>query len=1072
MKNRIKAYSLILTLVICISLFAPASQFKIKAEASTLKHFVLADASGTTTNFISRSPVALDRAPTGQAYLYTASDNANTWFNYGFKGINNLDNNAEAVAFWVGQDKTADGEFFSANYKLNFIGISANRKNTLNDFYFIPTDGGEISTSRSGYIYSIFDSNRKHGDFIEGWVVIPLSMYDDSTKKALVEKENLEIHITTNVNKSYISSDGTVTNGTATKKQNHYISSLGFVTDLDGFLAQFVDGYSDESIYKNNDSNSIYNGLTADMYLHFKAKENKIFDKDYDLNNKLSRINGAEALWNKNSTFSYSPFYSISANDIKNGKLNQSFKIGARKSENLSGLTRETLIGFKAPTITFWKNGLLLCWEKINSADRYEISVFDSKGLQVKTVSTDTNSAPITGLILNNTYTFQIDAYNLTEYIGSSACRTYDYVAHSIFDGSITEGFGGNSSTEVEYPSSPTKKAVMLEGSGTVWQKSNLKSDEGIEAIAVWVAQSGRRLGNDTYYEQKMIALNINGNTVYGNSAGSAVSVNYIIPTFGNTAYAVPSSKKMAMNIPSKPLSDNAGCYYVFSLDSLSASDREYINNILKNGQELRVTTMFGTNVSYYKAGSKSYVSDSSLIKELAALENKYYHSNVLLISDLEKYLENNGITAVETSNSIIDTGDRYSSAENDAGEFIDYSDCTFVGSKTENGKTTANFEDKTGLTDIKYSVTLPSANNAKNCGIIDAELSSKGGLSFIFTANKTGMYYLSSSLELVSGNTAKWRVIVDSNGKNVHKKGTVYNGDSSSFGKGIYSLKAGDRLLIEVYTEDIANVKIMSPLVTLIPISVKSDKIEYKYYYNAFNLSAAYGLNSFETDYIIGNSNPWNAYALDQKNVKHSLNTLGTTTADDNANIISSATCDTAFIQPSVYSAGEYMARSVISSSSVISYEFRSPSTGSLSLGGIEAVEGLSYCTVVNGKADDFKKCDTNEITVDLPYVKTGDKIEIRLKNNLSSSIYVPCNLYAKLKVNEIIYGDTNADGLFTLKDLVHTKKYYSGIISDLNNSGAIGNFTDENHAQLLSFMRNALLGGSNIADFILKSE
>ncbi len=1071
-KKIIKLNSLIL--IVCFLISAIISVPIVTADALDLElqYYTAADFTTTSTNYISRTPVELPRAPGGYAYVYTTGDSDSGWFNYGFKGINSLDNNAEAVVFWVGQDKTDDDCYLSANYKLNFVGVTTKRKDTEEDFYYIPTNGGEISTSRSKYIYSLFDSDRKHGDFIEGFVVIPLSMYDSTTKKAICEKENLEIHITTNVNKSYVASDGTVINGSATKAQSHYISGLGFITDLDGFLAQFLDNYSGDSVYSNSDENSIFNGLTADMYLHFKSKSDETFDSNYKANAVTSRINQIERLWDKNSTFSYSPFYSVSADDLKNGKINPYFRIGARNKEFLNGLTRETVSGFSAPTITFANNGLRFDWGNYADADRYIISVFDSSGSQVKSVTASTNSAIVTELKLGTTYTFQIDAYNSINYLGSSECVTYEYTAHSIFDGSSDSGLGGNEMQEVCLETSPTGKAIALKGSGTIWQKSYVNSESEIEAIAVWVAQSGIELSGKTYYEQRMIALNVNGNTVYGNSAGEGTAMNYIVPTFGDTAYAVPSTKKMAINKLSAPLTDNAGCYYVFPLTALSDTDREYIQNLVKNGKELRVSTTFGTNVDYFQAGTSSYITNENIKNELKTLENTYYHSNILLISDLEKYLDNNGISAVNKSNSTISIGDSYYSAEKNAVTTTAYADCSFVSTENENGCVKTTFADETDLSDVEVVCSLPAQKNVNNSGNINVKITEKAGFSLSFTADKTGMYYLSSTIVLKSGDKVDWRVVVDSSGRKVHKSGTAFNAESLSFGKGIYLLKKGDRLLMEVYSNGSSQIGIGCPLITLVPVSVKSETVGYSYYYNAFNLSGIYGYNAFKNIYSYQNSNPWRAYAVDNNGSKKLLDTLNITTSTNESNAITSSKCDSAYIRPVAYKNGDYTAQTVITPDSVMVYEFTSPSTGELVLGGIKTVKGISFCTIINGKEGEWQECDGTDLEIKIPSVKTNDKIELKLKNDGNNSVVLTTNLYADLYVDYIIYGDTNADGFFTIKDLVHTKKYYSGIIPDLNSSGSIGNFADKNFAQLLALMRNVLLYGGDISDFILQYE
>jgi len=389
-----------------------------------------------------------------------------------------------------------------------------------------------------------------------------------------------------------------------------------------------------------------------------------------------------------------------------------------------------------------------------------------------------------------------------------------------------------------------------------------------------------------------------------------------------------------------------------------------------------------------------------------------------------------------------------------------------------ENGSVKTTFADKTDLSQTEVICSLPAGENINNSGNINAKITEKAGFSLSFTADKTGMYYLSSSIAVKSGDNVNWRVVLDSSGRKIHKSGTAYNAETASFGKGIYMLKKGDRLLMEVYSDGSSQIEIGCPLITLVPVSVKPETVGYTYYYNAFNLSGIYGYNAFKNIYSYQNSNPWRAYAVDNNGSKQLLDTLNVTTSTDESNALTSSKCDSAFIRPVAYKNGDYTAQTVISPQSVMVYEFISPSTGELVLGGIKTKKGISFCTVINGKEGEWQEGNGAELKIKIPSVKTNDKIELKLKNDGNNSVILTSDLYADFCVDYIIYGDTNADGFFTLKDLVHTKKYYSGIIPDLNSSGSIGNFADENYAQLLALMRNVLLYGGDISDFILQYE
>ncbi len=190
--------------------------------------------------------VALSNAPVSKLHGHTLNKSACFWFNT----IGKMPANTQAVAFWYSQKMPADGSYYALKFQLSWQSPTGLAYSSTANAYFISADKvhtANVISSGSSAGYTILDSNSKNGDYVEGWVVFPLSNYNDASKTKLINAANTNLRIYWATEKTLVKADGSI-NKTATNGDNrrHYVSELHAISDTEAFL----------NLYKGETDNS------------------------------------------------------------------------------------------------------------------------------------------------------------------------------------------------------------------------------------------------------------------------------------------------------------------------------------------------------------------------------------------------------------------------------------------------------------------------------------------------------------------------------------------------------------------------------------------------------------------------------------------------------------------------------------------------------------------------------------------------------------------------------------------------------------------------------------------------
>ncbi len=183
--------------------------------------------------------IALNKAPVDKLHGHTLGKSACFWFNT----IGKLPSDTQAIAFWYSQKIPADGSYYALRFQLAWqtpTGLTLSGNPTA---YFIPADStnktfaSNVVPSGGAAGYTILDADRKNGEYVEGWVVFPLSNYNDASKTKLINEANTNLRIYWATEKSLVNADGTI-NASATNGDNrrHYVSELHAISDVNAFL--------------------------------------------------------------------------------------------------------------------------------------------------------------------------------------------------------------------------------------------------------------------------------------------------------------------------------------------------------------------------------------------------------------------------------------------------------------------------------------------------------------------------------------------------------------------------------------------------------------------------------------------------------------------------------------------------------------------------------------------------------------------------------------------------------------------------------------------------------------------
>ncbi len=273
-----------------------------------------------------RKEGTLERAPGN--YVIEGTHSAAS-INLYWKKSAALPEDTQAIALWVGQELGEDGSYVALNFEPSFVKPSGVKLSSgTKTVYFAATNenaNNRIISSNIASTSSIrttFGSDKKHGEFIEGWVIFPLNIFTDAGKQKLLDASELEFYFYVNAICNYVMPDGTIIsdkNYTGNKTRKVYSAQPYAVSDINAFLDQFrekednsyaatgkkdfkCDTYSSNNEFYNSTipnnkyvidngvSSSITFNLTDDisgrrgMQLDFTAEESGY----YDLSQKLS----------------------------------------------------------------------------------------------------------------------------------------------------------------------------------------------------------------------------------------------------------------------------------------------------------------------------------------------------------------------------------------------------------------------------------------------------------------------------------------------------------------------------------------------------------------------------------------------------------------------------------------------------------------------------------------------------------------------------------------------------------------------------------------------------------------
>ncbi len=193
-----------------------------------------------------RKEGTLERAP--ENYVIEGTHAASS-INLYWKKSAALPKNTQAIALWVGQELGKDGSYVALNFEPSFVKPSGVKlSNGTKTVYFAATNEdakNKISSSNissTSAIRTTFSSDKKHGEFIEGWVIFPLNIFTDESKQKLLDASELEFYFYVNAVCNYVLPDGSIIGDksyTGNKTRKVYSAQPHAVSDLNAFLDQF-----------------------------------------------------------------------------------------------------------------------------------------------------------------------------------------------------------------------------------------------------------------------------------------------------------------------------------------------------------------------------------------------------------------------------------------------------------------------------------------------------------------------------------------------------------------------------------------------------------------------------------------------------------------------------------------------------------------------------------------------------------------------------------------------------------------------------------------------------------------
>ena len=222
--------------------------------------------------------LALQEAPVDKLHGHTLGKSACFWFN----SIGKLPSGTQAIAFWYSQKIPQDGSVYALRFQLAWQTPTGMTVTTNPKAYFIPVGSKDkihtatVVASGSSTGYTLFDNDRKNGEYLEGWVVFPLSNYTDAAKEKLLSSGQSDLRIYWATEKTLIYKNGSVST-TATNGDNrrHYVSELHAISDVNAFLGLYK-GETDSSYAASGEKDFVCDTYSKSKeFYNVNSAENK-----------------------------------------------------------------------------------------------------------------------------------------------------------------------------------------------------------------------------------------------------------------------------------------------------------------------------------------------------------------------------------------------------------------------------------------------------------------------------------------------------------------------------------------------------------------------------------------------------------------------------------------------------------------------------------------------------------------------------------------------------------------------------------------------------------------------------
>lgn len=243
-----------------------------------------------------------------------------------YANTSKLPSDTQAIAYWVGQTKSSDGSYYSLNFRHDKLPASMSSGAIC---YYVPTDGSAVHIG--GFQSNGYQSytDNKHGDFKEGFIVIPLSNFGDSGKQTFLNSAGISIQIPWAQYKNKFAADGTrISNGNLSDSNvNIYCSNIFAISNVEAFINLYLKEQADSSYAAVSDTDfkpdtyneygEFYNEAVIDnkFVINTSGKQNVTFtmtdgmsgrkgmqltftapeDGYYDLTHKLNVVNNLSA---------------------------------------------------------------------------------------------------------------------------------------------------------------------------------------------------------------------------------------------------------------------------------------------------------------------------------------------------------------------------------------------------------------------------------------------------------------------------------------------------------------------------------------------------------------------------------------------------------------------------------------------------------------------------------------------------------------------------------------------------------------------------------------------------------